>query len=99
MRIGLCDFYRKDEAGHKTEKMIFAVIGAISKIKGQHVFLDAIEKLSSHSLKRCEFWLVGKPQPPFGEQVVQCAMQMDGVFLLDETSMDTLHEQIYPAIS
>ena len=51
------------ETGEKKEnfhgKTIFAVIGGIGWIKGQDIFIKAIERLSEYYRENAEFWIVG----------------------------------------
>lgn len=40
-------------------KVIFAVVGYVGEIKGQDIFLDAIENLSQEERELAEFWIIG----------------------------------------
>ena len=43
----------------RQEKMIFALIGWIGYIKGQDIFLSAVNQLSATIREQAEFWIVG----------------------------------------
>ena len=41
------------------KKKIFTIIGGIGKIKGQDIFIKAVENLQTDYRKKAEFWIVG----------------------------------------
>lgn len=43
----------------KSDKVVFALIGAIVFRKGQDIFLRAIEQLNMDLRRQCEFWIIG----------------------------------------
>ncbi len=60
LKYGL-PFYRSIlKNAFQQEKIIFAIIGAIDKIKGQDIFLRAVESLSDDYQKKAEFLIVGR---------------------------------------
>ena len=57
---GLPDYGGSENICIENEKMIFAHIAAVSHIKGQDLFLQAISKLPKYIREKAEFWLVGR---------------------------------------
>ena len=41
------------------DKIVFALIGNVSKLKAQHIFTEAITNFADDALSRCEFWIIG----------------------------------------
>lgn len=56
---GLPDYGEYGNTCKESQKMIFAHIAAISYIKGQDLFLQAISKLPEYIREKAEFWIVG----------------------------------------
>lgn len=54
---GIKNEVEKDRQDHK--KMVFAIIGAIGRIKGQDLFIQAVAQLPERYQKQAEFWIVG----------------------------------------
>lgn len=44
------------------DKLVFAIIGGIGRIKGQDIFIQAVERLGAHYIDKAEFWIVGGGQ-------------------------------------
>lgn len=44
---------------NKSDKMIFAIIGGMGFIKGQDIFVDAVELLPQELKSKAEFWIIG----------------------------------------
>lgn len=62
---------KKDTASIDEEKFVFAIIGTIdSELKGQDIFIDAVEMLPDLDKKQAEFWIVGSGELPEHEQEV-----------------------------
>lgn len=45
---------------HSKSKLIFAIIGYVSRIKGHDILLDAVRKLNSYEKKMIEVWIIGR---------------------------------------
>lgn len=58
LRYGIQD-YSKNKCVEKKDKKIFAIIGSISKMKGQDLFISAVKKLPEEYRNKAEFWIVG----------------------------------------
>lgn len=99
LRVGLRDFYNFSENTSTNSKIIFAVIGAITHNKGQHILLDAIQMLSQEEISKCEFWIIGSAQSSFGINVIRRAQKMCNVFVFENMDIKILHKKIYPKIS
>lgn len=54
------------------DKIVFAIIGGIQPLKGQDVFLQAVEKLTKNELKNASFRIIGKlgTQKQYNEQLM-----------------------------
>lgn len=50
---------RKPEIGYK-EKIIVLIVGSVYEVKGQDLFVEAVQGLSEETRKKCEFWIIGK---------------------------------------
>lgn len=51
---------KKSLIAHTKDNVVFAIIGVVdSKIKGQDIFLRAIDSLSDSDREKAEFWIVG----------------------------------------
>lgn len=77
-------------------KLIFAVIGGIIPIKGQDVFLRAIESLVQEERDKSEFWIIGasSPENQYGNSVLKKAESMPEVKWLGELNREEI-ERIY----
>lgn len=53
----------------KCRKLVFAIIGGIGKIKGQDIFIKAVELLGTQYRDEAEFWIVGGGQLESGDLV------------------------------
>lgn len=56
--FGLEDYHKQLHLYTK-EKIIFACIGGISRIKGQDLLIDAVQGMSEEIKQKAEFWIVG----------------------------------------
>lgn len=59
LKYGLPQYERKKRDRTPESKVIFAVIGYIGYIKGQDVFLEAVDRLPDDVREKAEFWIVG----------------------------------------
>ena len=64
---------RKVESLNKkeSEKLVFAIIGVLSWIKGQDIFIKAFQKLEEVEKKQVEVWFIGADEGTFGEKIKQ----------------------------
>ena len=56
--FGVKDYYKQLRV-YTNEKIIFACIGGISKIKGQDLLIDAVQEICGQIREKAEFWIVG----------------------------------------
>ena len=59
MPLGLRDDFSEAKKLEKGEKVVFTIVGGVSKIKGQDIFVEAAKKVEAHCPGRAEFWIVG----------------------------------------
>lgn len=62
LAYGIPDEKRDIEKEEKSGKMIFALIGNVTPIKGQDILLEAVKKLDNSEKSNMAFWLIGKIQ-------------------------------------
>lgn len=60
LTYGIPDIENKDFLNLKKDKMVFAIIGGVSKIKGHDILLKAINKLTVKEQLKTEFWIIGE---------------------------------------
>ncbi len=59
LELGVKDIFDGEKIYGKDKKIKFAVIGAVGKIKGQDILLDAVCKLNENIRENCQFLLIG----------------------------------------
>lgn len=74
---------------------VFAIIGAIGRIKGQDVFIQAVEKMSESYREKAEFWIVGAGR--LEETDLQRAALYSCIKVIGEVSNEKMPD-IYSAI-
>lgn len=86
----------------KRKKLVFALIGEIYELKGQDLFIDAIEGLKG-DIKECEFWVIGKQRDTdYCRSVLERASQINNIKVFEEQShgsINTMYEQIDVLVS
>lgn len=87
----------KDEGLKNSEKargkVVFAIIGYVGSIKGQDVFLDAIDRLSEKEKEKAEFWIIGHiGEVGYGSQIRERAKGKNYIKILGEKSKQELIE-------
>lgn len=79
--------------GVKTEKKIFAIIGAISELKNQLFFLEGLKRLSEKERSQIECWLIGKcGNSSYAKQFLEVAKLFPQVKLCGEMNREELKE-------
>lgn len=58
-KIKLFSFGIPEYFENKSGKLIFAIIGGLGYIKGQDIFVDAVELLPQELKSKAEFWIIG----------------------------------------
>jgi len=62
----------------ENDKTVFAVIGAVTQIKGQDIFLEAIGYLSREEREQADFWMIGAfSDSEFAKDIKSKAHQMN----------------------
>ena len=80
----------------KSNNLIFAVIGYVNEIKGQDLFIDAINLLSTN--RNIEFWLIGKiSENGFGIKVREKIKGNSNIKIFGELNREEM-EQAYSEI-
>lgn len=75
---------------HKSERIIFAIAGYISKQKGQDIFLDAADIINQREAA-VDFWIVGKkPENNFGRLIENRVKKLRNVQMIGELSHDKM---------
>lgn len=59
LSYGLPRYENVSKGISKRRKKVFAIIGGIGRIKGQDIFIQAVENLQEIYRKKAEFWIVG----------------------------------------
>jgi len=76
----------------RRQKIVFALIGDIYELKGQDIFLQAIEKLEC-DINDCEFWLVGrKRETAFCRSIIRKLSDLENVRYLGVKTSDEIKE-------
>lgn len=97
MPLGIPDV-RKWQYKKSKEKVIFIIIGGITPLKSQQIFLEAVSKLSEEEKKRAEFWVVGNiPNSFYANRIREMASKEAGVKLLGIKSRKEI-ERLYSII-
>lgn len=82
----------------KNDKIVFAIVGAISPIKAQDMFLKAISKIEPELKKNASFLIIGLiGHSAFSNKVRKMAFQESTVVLMGEMTRDKL-KKIYQDI-
>lgn len=90
------------QAAHKNEqdKVIFAVIGWIGYIKGQDIFLDAVDKLPADTKKQAEFWIIGGGElSPDDKKIVGKYSCIKVLGEIENTKMHEIYNEIDVVVS
>jgi len=79
MAYGLPD--EREKAVSNNKKMIFAIIGYISLLKGQDILIEAIKKMSEEERNKAEFWFIGSTESDFAQKILQEAKMINSVVI------------------
>ena len=60
LTYGIPDSENKDFLNLKKDKMVFAIVGGVIKIKGHDILLKTINKLTVEEQLKTEFWIIGE---------------------------------------
>jgi len=95
---GITDFCPKREVGGCVKaKVVFAIVGRVSKEKAQDIFLDAIQSMDIYKANLAEFWIIGTLDSKFGDEIKKRAGSYSNVKILGELNrlqMEKVFEQI-----
>lgn len=81
----------------KEDKLVFAIVGLVSKRKGQDLFVEAIKKLSKEELHQAEFWIIGNDSPDFATVIHREVKEIPQIKMFGEMSREKIME-LYDAI-
>lgn len=96
LSFGIPDLYNLDMKTDRKDKIVFAIIGVVTKIKLQDIFLKAANKLEANI--DIEFWIIGRlNKGEYGEQIVEIAKQNHGIKLKGELTREEMCN-IFPQI-
>lgn len=93
--VDKCSLFSGNQAD--SSKVIFALIGGISKLKGHDVFLEAIRLVNAIDQEQCEFWMIGIDTSAYGEFIRNQAKPFSNVKIfgeLEHNEMDKIYEKI-----
>lgn len=81
------------------DKIVFAVIGSISPIKAQDIFLEAITQLTQEERDNSEFWLIGicQRENQYGNSILKQVEMIPEVRWLGELNREEI-EKVYKNI-
>lgn len=80
------------------KKLVFAVIGYVSNIKGQDIFVEAVRKLDETERKKAEFWIIGNiSDNSLGQGIKQAAQMIKNIKILGELNRREI-EKVYQDI-
>lgn len=77
-----------------SDKVIFAIIGCASEIKGHDIFVEAIERLKEEELSNCEFWIIGDCSgQAFGTLVKEAAKKIANIKIYGVLNREELQKK------
>lgn len=80
------------------KKLCFAIIGGLYKLKGQDIFLDAVETLENEEKNNMEVWFIGKNvDKNYVNKIEKRIHDFDNVYLYGECSHEDM-KKIYENI-
>lgn len=94
--IGILTYGIEEEAEkrgnrRKNGKVVFAVIGYVSPIKAQDLFIEAVANLGEEEKQKAEFWLIGSiNEIGFGHTVREMAEKEKGIRIFGEVSREEM---------
>lgn len=91
MTFGMPDFNKKCKNNSK-DKIIVAVIGAVTKMKNQKELVRVISRLPQELANRVECWIIGRNSGKYGEELNEYVQEVKNVKVLGEVSRDKLQE-------
>lgn len=68
-------------ANSEKQKMIFAIIGYVSLLKGHDILVEAIKKLTAEEQDKAEFWLVGSIDGEFARNLLRVTEQISSIIV------------------
>lgn len=82
----------------QNNKIVFAIVGIISPIKAQDMFLKAVSKIQPQFKNNASFWIIGLfKQDNFSDKVREMASQESNVMIKGEMTRDEL-KRVYQDI-
>lgn len=89
-----------DESFHNkvgSTKLVFAIIGTVSYLKGQDVFVEAAVKVMTKKNKNVEFWLVGNDTSDYAQKLVSKVIGKDFIKVKGEVNRSEM-KKMFSAI-
>lgn len=96
--FGLPDYYANSQNKRITDShkpIIFAIIGYVGKVKGQDIFVRAIDKLPSQYLQQSQFWIIGADK--LDAQSLKIVSKYDNIKIMGEIENQKM-PQIYQTL-
>lgn len=79
---------------NKSDKLVFAIIGNVSYLKGQDVFLKAAKKFADIKGKRAEFWLIGNNKSVYAENLLAEVSELDYIKIKGEVGRAEMKKKL-----
>lgn len=95
MPYGLPDFFSNHQ--YRKKKMVFAIIGTISYLKGQDIFINAVKQLGDNEFRLAEFWIIGSTLGEYASKLYRDASNIDIIKFKGELSRKEI-EQVFSQI-
>ncbi|WP_196602241.1 glycosyltransferase family 4 protein [Pectinatus frisingensis] len=96
LTFGIPDFY--DNRQLQTNKVIFAVVGTVSKLKGYDIFLSAIKQTLKLHKNNVEFWIIGNHDTSFGKKILVQLSNIDEAKVFGQLNREEI-KNVYKQIS
>lgn len=91
LAYGIPDKSEYVEINQKRRKMVYAVIGSITPVKGQDIFLKAINKIEDNQKSYLSFWIIGKEgEDSYYNDIKNMAVREPSVKLLGEMTREEI---------
>ncbi len=92
--LGMPDTY-KNQTVYRGEKTVFAIVGVVSRLKSQTIFLQAVSKLTDEEKRNAEFWIIGNvPKSDYADEVMYWAGKLPNVKVLGPKSRKEMEKLI-----
>lgn len=93
LRYGIPDRRKEQKRCKTTNKIIFAIIGTVCAVKGQDIFIKAINKIEPEKKSQAEFWIIGRENfDEFSQNILEGISSEPSIKVLGEKSREEIEE-------